>query len=100
MSVTRLFLTNMYVNMSVTRLSLPNMSVTRLYVTVSGAGSSSPRLIRQQTRDLNMSLVLISTVAMFLLCHTPRSVWVLSTPDCRVTGYTFLADTRVQTLNY
>ena len=77
-----------------------NMSVTRLNVTVSAAGSSSPRLIRQQTRDLNMSLVLISTVAMFLLCHTPRSVWVLSTPDCRVTGYTFLADTRVQTLNY
>lgn len=77
-----------------------NMSVTRLYVTMSAPGSSSPRLIRQQTRDLNMSLVLISTVAMFLLCHTPRSVWVLSTPDCRVTGYTFLADTRVQTLNY
>ena len=42
-------------------------------------------MIRQQTRDLNMSLVLISTVAMFLLCHTPRSVWC---QDSRVTaGY-------------
>ena len=31
----------------------------------------------QQSRDINMSLVLISTVAMFFFCHTPRLVVVL-----------------------
>ena len=33
--------------------------------------SSSPGKM-QQSRDVNMALVLISTVAMFVLCHTPR----------------------------
>ena len=36
--------------------------------------STSPGALRQQSRDVNMSLVLISTVAMFLLCHTPRCI--------------------------
>ena len=30
----------------------------------------------------------------------PSNCWVLLTPDCQVTGYIFLAATRVQTLNY
>ena len=33
--------------------------------------SASPGML-QQSRDVNMALVLISTVAMFVLCHTPR----------------------------
>ena len=33
--------------------------------------SASPGKL-QQSRDVNMALVLISTVAMFVLCHTPR----------------------------
>ena len=101
-SLTTMFTTSewQFCNQAVSTQHVCKHVCNQAVVTVSGAGSSSPRLIRQQTRDLNMSLVLISTVAMFLLCHTPRSVWVLSTPDCRVTGYTFLVDTRVQTLNY
>jgi len=48
--------------------------ITRAKINNSSSGSGSPRIMRQQSRDVNMSLVLISTVAVFLLCHTPRLV--------------------------
>ena len=32
----------------------------------------NPKGYSQQSKDINMSLVLISTVAMFFVCHTPR----------------------------
>ena len=45
--------------------------------------STSPGVLRQQSRDVNMSLVLISTVAVFLLCHTPRCIGIL----CIITSH-------------
>ena len=34
--------------------------------------SGAPKGYSQQSKDINMSLVLVSTVAMFFFCHTPR----------------------------
>jgi len=39
---------------------------------LSNVSAGSPKGYSQQSKDINMSLVLVSTVAMFFFCHTPR----------------------------
>ena len=55
---------------------LSNVSSGKVAEHLSGSlyskASGAPKGYSQQSKDINMSLVLVSTVAMFFFCHTPR----------------------------